>query len=131
MWKKVLLAVFILFCIGGYLGYQKYLDIYGVNVPDNLEDPFIEIPTGSGYEEVKNILFEKGMLVDTTTFSWVARQMNFVRPKMRSGRFKIEPGWSNRKLIQHLRSGGRCQFQPHKERFEVLRCRQKVLAGER
>ncbi|MDX1913629.1 MAG: endolytic transglycosylase MltG, partial [Saprospiraceae bacterium] len=32
-------------------------------------------------------------------------QMKYKKDKMRAGRFKIEPGWTNRQLIQHLRTG--------------------------
>jgi len=45
------------------------------------------------------------MLIDTSGFNWVADQMSYRKSKMRSGRFKIQPGWSNRALIQHLRGG--------------------------
>ena len=91
--------------VGGYIGYLKYNQVFAKNVPDHLTDPYLYIPTGSAYENVRTALKEKGMLLDETSFQWVAEQMNFTTRNIRAGRFKIQGGWSNRRLINHLRSG--------------------------
>lgn len=104
--KKIIgIIVLLALCIGAFIGYQKYDSIYTPNVPNELADKFLKIPTGSDYFDIKNLLIAKGMLIDTAGFDWVAEQMNYRKSKMRSGRFEIQPGWSNRALIRHLRGG--------------------------
>jgi len=104
--KKIIgLVLLLAIIIGAFIGYEKYDSIYTPNVPEELADSFLEIPTGSDYLDIKNLLVQKGMLIDTSGFDWVAEQMNYRKSKMRSGRFEIQPGWSNRALIRHLRGG--------------------------
>ncbi len=104
--KKIIgIALLLAICIGGFIGYEKYSAVSTPNVPEKLANNFLEIPTGSDYQEVKNLLIQNGMLIDTAGFDWVAEKMNYRKNKMRSGRFEIQPGWSNRALIQHLRGG--------------------------
>lgn len=74
-------------------------------VTEQLEDPYIHIPTGSSYEEVKALLKEKGVLGNELTFDKTADYMNYIKEPMRSGRFKLEKGWTMVELIRHLRSG--------------------------
>lgn len=97
----LLLALF----IGLTIGYQKYTAVSTPNVPDKLANNFLEIPTGSTYQDVKDLLIKNEVLIDTAGFDWVAEKMNYRKDKMRSGRFEIQPGWSNRSLIKHLRGG--------------------------
>lgn len=104
--KKIIGIVLLLaIMIGATIGYKKYAVVSTPNVPDELANNFLEIPTGSDYQDVKNLLIKNGMLIDTSGFDWVADKMNYRKDKMRSGRFEIQPGWSNRSLIQHLRGG--------------------------
>jgi len=105
MKKIISLVILIAVMVGVYIGVNKYESIYKPNVPDKLADTFLEIPSGSEYSDIKNLLIEKGMLIDPSGFDWVAEQMSYRKSKMRSGRFEIQPGWSNRALIQHLRGG--------------------------
>lgn len=97
----VLLAII----IAGIVGYHKYNTIFEPNVPSKLSNTVLEIPTGSDYFEIKRRLINQGFLIDTTEFDWIAQQMNYKKANMRTGRFEIKPGWSNRQLIGHLRSG--------------------------
>ena len=105
MKKIISIALLLVLCIGGLIGYEKYNAVSTPNVPDKLANNFLEIPTGSDYWEVKNLLIKNGMLIDTSSFDWVAAKMNYRKNKMRAGRFEIQPGWSNRSLVRHLRSG--------------------------
>jgi UPF0755 protein len=105
MIKKVGILVLVIAIVAGIFGYSKYQDIFSSNVPETLTDPYLEIPTGIDFPGLTDLLYSKGFLEDSTSFRWVAGQMSFIKPTMRAGRFKIEPGWSNRRLIQHLRGG--------------------------
>ena len=105
MWKKILFVLLALAIVAGIVGYQKYQEIYGPNVPNEITNPYLEIPTGASFEDILGKLQDQQLLIDDASFVWLAERMNYIKPKMRSGRFKIEPGWSNRRLIQHLRGG--------------------------
>ena len=105
MFRKILLLALVLAGIAALIGYQKYNEIFGTNVPDTLQSSYVQIPTHSSYQEVVDLLYSNGFIIDTTSFNWVAQRMNYKKADMRSGRFKIEGGWSNRKLIRHLRGG--------------------------
>lgn len=104
--KKIMLGILLIgLLIAGYIGLDKYNTVFAPNVPENLSNDILEIPSGSDYQMVKNLLIKKGVLIDTAGFDWIANRMNYQRTKMRSGRFKIQPGWNNRQLISHLRNG--------------------------
>jgi UPF0755 protein len=78
--------------------------IYFEGVPPELETRFLEVPTGSDFEDLVRILKSGNFINDEAGFRWVAKQMSYANT-IRSGRFEIQPGWNNRELIQHLRSG--------------------------
>jgi len=105
MFKKVLLFAIVLAGIVALIGYQKYNEIFGPNVPDSLQSSYLHIPTNSTYQEIVDLLYEEEFIIDTASFNWVAQRMSYKKTSMRSGRFKIEEGWSNRSLISHLRGG--------------------------
>jgi len=105
MLKKIGIGLLIICLIAAVFGYQKYQDIYGANVSHNFQEEYILIPTGTRYSDLMNLFVEQDILDDVESFEWVATLMNYNDSKIKSGRYKIEPGWSNRKLIQHLRSG--------------------------
>ena len=85
-----------------YAGIQVHGFLYKANVPADLKTSLIEIPTGSGFEDVIGLLNEGGFLIDENTFRVIADQMKY---KGRAGQFKIKPNWTNRQLIRHLRGG--------------------------
>ena len=103
--KKIGLVLLVLIALFAVFGYGKYKAIYGPNVPTELKKLSIDIPRGSSYSELKVLLTEQNIVNDTSSFDWVASLMKFKKRTIRSGRFQVEPGWSNRRLIQHLRSG--------------------------
>jgi UPF0755 protein len=98
----ILLAVLL---IGGYFAWKPLKAIYLSGVPSELSDRFVYIPTGASFDEVVDILKRGGFIRDEPGFRWLAKEMNYIKPEMRSGRFEIEPGWNTRELIQHLRAG--------------------------
>lgn len=103
---KIILTIITLgILVAVFFGYEKYQEIYGPSVPNNLTDTFVEIPTNSSFEEVVSILQSKKLIKKETAFRWVAERMKYPRSSMRAGRFEIEPGWSNYNLIRHLRGG--------------------------
>ncbi len=83
----------------------EYAHYFRKNVPDELSERYVYIPTGASFAQVVQILYEGGFIGDTSSFIRTARRMRYVRPRMRAGRFEIEPGWRNYELVRHLRGG--------------------------
>lgn len=103
--RYILLFVFVALLAGGYFAWEPLKAIYFTGVPKEVKDLYVCIPTGSTFEEVVKILKKGGCIQDESGFRWLAEKMNYKRDKMRAGRFEIKPGWTNRELIQHLRTG--------------------------
>lgn len=104
--RRGILALLLVALLGGaYFAWQPIKGFWFPAVPDQLADPYVCIPTGASFEDVVRILKRGEFVKDEVNFRWMAEQMNYRKDKMRAGRFKIEPGWSNRALIQHLRTG--------------------------
>jgi len=100
---RIILAIFAALCLlAAFYFYQK---IFGSGVPRDLESYYVKIPTGSNFEDVISILQGNNIVQDEQIFRELAEQMNYKRDPMRSGRYEIQPGWSNVQLIRHLRNG--------------------------
>ena len=91
---------------GSIVAYQFYQKIYRSNVSLQGEKPqaYIYIPTNSDFNDVVQKLDEKQLIEDTESFRWVAEKKNYVH-SIQPGRYKIEEGMSNNKLVNLLRSG--------------------------
>ncbi|MBL7824997.1 MAG: endolytic transglycosylase MltG [Saprospiraceae bacterium] len=104
--RRIILLVFLIASfVGAYLAWQPIKGMFFQAVPNELNDTFVCIPTGASFEEVVSILKKGKFIRDEVNFRWLAEQMNYKKDKMRAGRFEVKPGWTNRQLIQHLRSG--------------------------
>ncbi|MCB0642311.1 MAG: endolytic transglycosylase MltG, partial [Phaeodactylibacter sp.] len=104
--RVVILIIVALVLAGGLIvAYPKYKAFFLPNVPAQLADPYLHIPTGSDFQQVVQLLHEGGFVQDTSTFKTAAKRMNYIKANMRGGRFKIEENWSNLDLIRHLRGG--------------------------
>jgi len=105
MLKNIFIGIVIIGGIIGFLAYDKYTTIMSPNVPDELEHRMVIIPSNSSFNDVVRILQANKQIVDTSSFHEVAEMMSYKKSIMRSGRYKINPSWSNRSLIGHLRAG--------------------------
>lgn len=105
MIKNILLTLLVIGGSAGFFLWGKYQAVSSPNVPSDLKEIFVEIPTNSTFSEVVDILFKNGQITDTVSFRQVAEWMSYKKPKMRAGRFKLQSNWSNRELIGHLRAG--------------------------
>jgi len=104
--KKLTLYLLILLAgiaLLGWVIFKNYIDAGAI--PQNAKDLHVEIPTGSSFEEVVAILQSKKFIPNERSFRQLAEYMRYERDPMRPGRFKVEPGWSNIRLIRHLRGG--------------------------
>jgi len=103
--QKIGIIIFVLTIGLGLFSYTKYQSIFSPNVPNTLEEAYLFVPTGTDYEGLKEVLLAQDMVMDIASFDEVASFMKYTQNTIRPGRFEIEPGWSNRQLIQHLRAG--------------------------
>lgn len=103
--KKIVITLIVIGGVAGIFLWDKYQGVTASNVPAKLETDLVYIPTNSTFSKVVNILLENNQIQDTSSFREVAEWMNYKKTSMRAGRFKIQPNWSNRELIRHLRAG--------------------------
>ncbi len=64
----------------------------------------IYIPSGSTFAEVTSLLLDSGVIEDRQSFENVAQWMKYSN-NVKAGKYQIDPGWSNRNLVRHLRAG--------------------------
>ncbi len=86
-------------------GYLLFQIIYKPNVwtPDD-NNVSIYIPTGSDFNDVKQLLFEKGLVVHRNNFIWWAEVKKY--PELiKPGHYVIKNNISNNELVGLLRSG--------------------------
>lgn len=106
MLKRFFLIGFLVaLVLGIVVAYPLYKTYFSPNVPKELPGQEVFLATGWSFNQVQTYLFQKGMLLDTSSFRAAAKRMNYMKDSMRSGRFIIEPNWSNVDLIRHLRGG--------------------------
>lgn len=86
-------------------GFWVYSKVLGAGVPLQLENRFVEIPTGASFYDVTEILYYQGIITSRKTFVMFAKRMNYAKDRMRAGRFEVKPGWTLVQLIRHLRGG--------------------------
>ena len=109
----------------GYWAYGQYQSIFKANVnAQGAAEVYVEIPTGTNYESLLEILKEGNILIDFESFEWLAEFRNL--PKhVYAGRYKLASGTSNYKLINILRSGAQ---EPVKFVLQSTRTREVIAS---
>ncbi len=88
--------------VGGYLLYQI---IYKSNVwTPGGKNVSIYIPTNSNFDDVQQILYEKGLIIHRNNFVWWAKKKNYP-DLIKPGHYIIHNNMNNDGLIKLLRSG--------------------------
>ena len=101
--RKFILAMVIILIIAlSFTGLNYYLKYFSANVTDKKE--YLYIHTDATFDEVYDTIKTDGMVKDTASFYSAAQNMNYVT-RVKPGRYKLEPGMSNRRLINMLASG--------------------------
>jgi UPF0755 protein len=98
-------SVFVLFLLGMVLAFFAFQWIWAPNIPDNLNEKILVIPSNSNFEDVVDLLEQGEFIKNKTSFIWLSKKMNYAKEKVPSGKFKIRGGMSNRDLIRKLRAG--------------------------
>ena len=125
--SKFLLSFLFLAIIGGAgMVYELYSRVYQPNVvlPENNKEKYIYIPTDADFLVVVKVLSENGLLVNSNSFEWLAKQKKYTT-NIKAGRYKIDRALNNNELINLLRSGKQT---PIKVTFNNLRTKEQ-LAG--
>lgn len=101
--KKFIIAlvVIVVLALGG-TGIFYYLRFFGPNVTDKQE--YLYIHTGATYNDVYKTIRDEQIVSDTTTFDWAAGNMKYVN-RVKPGKYHLQKGMSNRRLINMLASG--------------------------
>jgi UPF0755 protein len=92
----------ILFLILAFTGYTYFQLYFKANVSGDTQ--YLNIRTGSDFEEVMKNLSEQKILKNELTFRTAAEKMNY-GPKIKPGRYKFSKGAGNRQLINMLKAG--------------------------
>jgi UPF0755 protein len=97
--KKLISIILLLAVIAG----GAYFYYFKANVPADLRDTFVKIPSGTDFEGLVKRLDTEGVILDADNFRQWASWLKF--ENVRAGRFKIKEGWSSYDLIKHLQRG--------------------------
>ncbi len=101
----LLTALIIIIVCGGLLSFLFYRIVYAPNTElGGKEVMHLYIPSGSSYEDVKQLMEEENILASTGTFDWLAKKKNYPN-RVQPGRYRIQQGMGNNELINLLRSG--------------------------
>jgi UPF0755 protein len=100
--KKIivgLVIVIIIAAVAGFFYYQKY---FSPNVTANQE--YLYIHTNATYADVYKTICDKRIVKDSSSFNSAAKGMNYPS-RVKPGRYHLEEGMTNRRLINMLASG--------------------------
>ncbi len=97
--KKLIAILFVLAAVVA----AAYFYYFKANVPADLRDEYVKIPTGTDFEGLVKRLDTEGVILDAANFEQWAKWLKF--ETVRAGRFKIKAGWSSYDLIKHLQRG--------------------------
>jgi UPF0755 protein len=98
--RKYILYIFILLIV--VIGYTGWI-LFGPTIKEPTAKYFY-IPTGSGYQSVKDSLLGKNIISGTFWFDKVAKYLNYDKG-IKPGKYKIKDGMSLVNLLRMLRSG--------------------------
>jgi UPF0755 protein len=94
-------SLFVVFCLGAAMAYYLF---FAPNVNMTGKQSYLYIPTNSNYEEVIEIFRKNAFLENESTFLWTAQLLNYPN-RVLPGRYRLNPGMGNLRLIYRLRSG--------------------------
>ena len=126
MMKKLLYAFLFIGLIAAVAGAYLYKNIWSPNVHLNEATGLLKIPTGTEFNQLRQILVENNMIEDEKSFVLTSKLMKYDSGKIKSGLFEIKDNWSNRDLIQHLRIG---KQKPVKLTFNNYRTIEEFVGG--
>jgi UPF0755 protein len=91
--------------IGLAVGVYLYTVIWSPNVPSELSTEYVEIPSNITIDQLSQKLVNESFIKKASSFNQVANWMSYTDASIKSGRYKLTAGQSNRELISMLRTG--------------------------
>ena len=88
-----------------HLGLKYWRYIHSANTTGPGTDVIVLVPHEATFEDVLDSLVTHRAINHQPSFKWVAGRMKFDSDAVKSGRYRITPGLSNRELIHKLRLG--------------------------
>ena len=106
--------------------YELYTRVYQPNIilSKNSTEEYIYIPSNANFFDVVKLLSNNGLLINTNSFEWLARQKKY-NDNIKSGRYKINRSLNNNELINLLRSGRQT---PIRLKFNNIRTKEQFAA---
>lgn len=124
-WRVIFVIFLLLLILAGVAAWKSYSVLLDPNVYTGSEpEAFINIPTGSNFEDVKKLLYDNKLIISKTNFEIVAKLRKYdisVKP----GRYRLTDDMGNLDLVRMLRSGNQA---PVKVIFNNIRTPEQ-LAG--
>ncbi len=102
--KGLGISFLLLIIVGAGAAWYLNKIIYGEAVPSDKESYELYVPSGADFNTLFDSLKMNNLINDGNAFKWVAGQMKFGE-KIKSGKYIIKGGLSNRELISQLRLG--------------------------
>ncbi len=128
--KPLLFKIILVFCLFLFIGigisaYFLYQKMYLSNVNLGYKNStYIHIPTGSDFNNVKKILYEKGIIKNKSSFEWLAEKKNYIN-NIKPGKYQLKTNMSNNEIVNLLRSG---KQEPVKLTFNNIRTKEQLVA---
>ncbi len=100
--KKLIITFVVIIIIAAAVGVFYYMRYFSPNVTARQEYLFIR--TGSTYNDVYKTIREQGIVKDSSSFDAAAKGMHY-DSRVKPGRYHLQEGMTNRRLINMLASG--------------------------
>ena len=108
MKRKIIVAILLIgLAVGGYYGYNFYKKSYASNVVVENGKTYIFIKTGWNENDVAEMLLQNKLIKDKESFLWLAQKMSYTGKSVEPGKYNLEDGWSNKRLIEELRGAAK------------------------
>lgn len=106
MRKKKFIVIFLLLftILLSSFGFYAYQVIYSPNILVEKQEEVLIIPKDATFKDVQNMLYDRDIVQDLVSFSFLAKLMNYDE-RVKYGRYKLEPNMTNIQAIRLLRSG--------------------------
>jgi UPF0755 protein len=103
--RIILVSLTILMIVAVVIALNLFRNILKPNVRTENNAPVsVIIPAGSNFNDVREILYKKGLIIDHRSFEWVAERKNYPN-LVKPGHYIIKASMDNNDLVNMLRSG--------------------------
>lgn len=103
--RFIVLTALVLLLILAAAGWKAWNIFFESNVYTGSQpEAYVQIPTGSNFESVKEILYRNGLIINRRNFELVSK-LNKYQAGIKPGRYKLTGEMGNLEIVRLLRSG--------------------------